>query len=677
MFQHSVCGTVLTCLVVIGWSGSAFAAPCVIYEEDFRNQPVGSPITSAPANWTKGTGSVHNGELIITDATSLGGRAVDGSASTGWYSWAYKVIPNPVRPAVYKFTCRAWVPAGAHGCGVGFGKDDGKGGINCAAAWWYVRLGSDRGAWLFDARGLAAELAQDRKAYLPDFPGFVAPGGAEPVLVGGADQEVQLTIVVDTERHQVSGAVIDGSGTMHKSRLFTTDLGWTNAGIPRSEERVNSVVIWEHNVLSWLPQIDIAEIRVTSDEAPLDLTAEEIVMERPFTIIHNGHTTPDTKYLHDNVADIEKLGFDGFVLHVAHPRFESGIVFRGSPLVDMGWRAFQKIRFPEDAVRKAIEDLRSTRFDRLKHNVIGIVSLLPTDVNMDWFDDSWWDDVYSNARLLARVAKQGGCDGLLVDAEEYLGKIWTLKWLREDPIYEGKSYADLAPIVRERGGRFMEAINAEFPGIQIMFLHAWETVLNDISFGGELDKERLPDSVLSLWIPFLDGMLEASDDETVFVDGIEGGYSCETLTDFLRKARRLRRYGPELSDVPDVFRKKVRAGFGIYMNYGYTPPGGELQWSKYDPDDLDRNFWTPERLANAVASALVAADGPVWIWNESPCWLLDSPEAKLGGGIDMSLHAGWEMGKAVKYVPRAYWDALEQARQNAMAFVEAKRAELR
>ena len=43
----------------------------------------------------------------------------------------------------------------------------------------------------------------------------------------------------------------------------------------------------------------------------------------------------------------------------------------------------------------------------------------------------------------------------------------------------------------------------------------------------------------------------------------------------------------------------------------------------------------------------------------------------------MSLHAGWEMGKAVKYVPRAYWDALEQARQNAMAFVEAKRAELR
>jgi len=507
MFRYSIRATVLACLIAVFCSPLLFAAPRVIYEEDFSDQPVGSSITSPPASWTRGTSDKHNGELVVTDATKLGPRAVDGSASTEWYSWAYKAIPNLVRPTVYTFTCRAWAPAGAHGCGLGFGKDDGKGGINCAVAWWYVRLDNERGAWLFDARALAAELAQDRKAYLPNFPGFVAPGGAEPVLVGGADQEVQLTITVDSERHQVWGAVTEAGGTVHKSRIFTTDPGWTNAGIPRNEERVNSVVIWQHNVLSWLPQIDVADIHVVSDEVPPQLTPEELALDRPFTIIHNGWTTPDTKYLRDNVADLEKRSFDGYNLRVADPRDERGVVFNGvivngkRQMVDIGWRAFQKnVRFTPDQVEPAIQDLKAARSSMLKHNCIGITSLLPANVNMDWFDDAWWDNINNNVRLLARLAKQGGCEGFLLDPEEYLrGYLWTFEGLAKDPMYAGKTYGGVAAVARRRGRHLIEAVNSEYPGIHIIIIHCWETVL---SSGGK-DRERLAEVHLSLLPPFL------------------------------------------------------------------------------------------------------------------------------------------------------------------------------
>ena len=122
MFKRSMFIAVTVFLIAfLPWDGS-FAAPRIVYEEDFNDQPVGTSITSPPAGWTRGSGSVHNGELNITEATRLGGRAVDGSESTGRYSWAYKGIPSPVRPVVYTFTCRSWAPAGAHGCGVGFGQ---------------------------------------------------------------------------------------------------------------------------------------------------------------------------------------------------------------------------------------------------------------------------------------------------------------------------------------------------------------------------------------------------------------------------------------------------------------------------------------------------------------------------------------------------------------------------
>jgi len=657
MFRHRILATALGCLIGVGWSGFAGAAPHVVYEEDFSDQPVGSAITSPPASWTKGNpGNTHMGDLVITDATKLGPRAVDGSASTNWYSSAYKEIPSPVTPETYTFTCKAYAPVGADGCGVGFGM-----GAQCAAAWWYVRLDNEHGAWLFDARGLAGELAKGRKAYLPNWPGFVSRHATEPVLEGGAEQAVRLSIVVDTERHQVWGTVTDEKGRVHKSRAFTTKLDWTNAGISRSGERVNSVVIWQHNVLKNLPQIDVGAIRVTSEVVLPKLTQAELAMKRPFAVIHHGWITPDTKYLHDNLADMEKLPFDGFSINIAYPRDERGAVYFNPKAY--GWRAFENTRFTPREIEPAIQDIQALRSDKLRHNYISLASLLQPDANMNWFDDAWWDNIANNIRLVARVAKQGGFDGLMLDTEEYHpGYIWTFSGergtpLAKDPRYAGVRYEDVAAMARRRGREFAKAVNSEYPGIHILSLHAWETLLyyTPLTAQGKVDKDRLPFLHLSLFVPFMDGVLEGSDEKTVLIDGIEGGYGCETLSDFLAKARRLRRDGPKLSAVPDLFRKKVRAGFGIYMDTG-----------GYDADHPEKSHWTPERLTNAVANALIAADGPVWLWNQKPCWLLDSSEARLGGGIefDSAKH---------QYVPPVYWEAIEKGRKHAREFIASQR----
>lgn len=103
-----------------------------------------------------------------------------------------------------------------------------------------------------------------------------------------------------------------------------------------------------------------------------------------------------------------------------------------------------------------------------------------------------------------------------------------------DPVYAGKQYVDVAAVARRRGHQFAKAVNAEYPGIHILSLHAWETMLyySPLTAEGVVDRDRLATLHMSLFPPFMDGVLEGSDDNTVLIDGIEGGYNCVILTAF-------------------------------------------------------------------------------------------------------------------------------------------------
>ena len=366
------------------------------------------------------------------------------------------------------------------------------------------------------------------------------------------------------------------------------------------------------------------------------------------TILEYSWTTVDTKYLHDNITEMEKPPFDGRCVFVANPRLPHGSVLSGAGRGDLGWEVFQNVDRDESVIQGAIEDLQTTPFNKLRSNYVVMTSYLPDQQTINWFDDPWWARISNNAKLIATVAQEGGTEGIMFDPEEYGCRFWGFPQLSGDPLYEGKNYEKTAVKTRQRGREFMRAINTAYPGVRILLLHAWETVIRS----SEGDPEKVPSLGYGLLPAFLDGMLEASDDDTLLIDGIEYGYYQEKQEDFIRMATSVREQGPAYSAIPEQFRKKVRTGFGIWMDR-------DRHW---DPVHIENNFWTPDRFANTVQYALEASDGFVWIWNERPTWLLDSPDAKLNGGIDFGDPG---RNETIKWLPRAYWTALEQARQNA------------
>ena len=378
---------------------------------------------------------------------------------------------------------------------------------------------------------------------------------------------------------------------------------------------------------------------------------------KKFTIINYAWTTPDTKYLHDNLADMEKQPFDGLCVFVAHPRQPNGSLLSGNNRVDLGWSVFKNEAFTPDMVKEALADLQSTPFKKFHSNYLTIVAFLDTDIVMDWSDDKWWAKITNNARMMARVARQGGCEGIMFDAEQYRGLLWTYSKFKEDPRYKDTPFEELAVKTRQRGGEYMRAINEGYPGTRMLLLFAWEWIIR--ATDGNLSK--LPEERYGLYYYFLEGMLEAADEKTIFIDGVEE-YKAVEMAEFEALAKRVREEGPKFTTSPEAFRKKVRVGFGIWMD----------RRGKWDPVDVENNHWTPEKFSKAITYALLASDGFVWVYNERPSFLLDSPEAKPGGGIDFDFGGATGRNELITWVPSVYGEAIEEGRKRAQEAAQAK-----
>ena len=298
-------------------------------------------------------------------------------------------------------------------------------------------------------------------------------------------------------------------------------------------------------------------------------------------------------------------------------------------------------------VEDAVRDLQTTNFKRFRSNYLVTVAFLDTGQSMDWFDDEWWSNITNNATLMAQVARRGGCEGIMFDAEQYRGNLWHYPGFKEQTHYSGLSFEELAQKVRTRGREYIRAVNRGCPGTQMLLLFAWDFIIR----GTEGDHARLPENRYGLYYYFLEGMLEAADEKTVFIDGVEE-YSATEKEDFEALTQRVREDGPKFTSQPDNFAQKVRIGFGIWMD----------RKQKWNSVDVEENNWTPDKFSKAVAYALLASDGFVWIYNERPTWLLASPEDRLANGIDFGSEG---RNKQIFWVPPAYDRAVMEGRKLA------------
>ncbi len=371
-------------------------------------------------------------------------------------------------------------------------------------------------------------------------------------------------------------------------------------------------------------------------------------------VISISWSSPDVQYLHQHLHEWEQRPFTGTLLHLYKwPYAEAGCVEMGSGN-GLSWSAFQKHRFTDEMFEETIRLLKATPAVRRNDILLWIVSYLQDAPRyFDWFDDERWQTILHNVEGLARVSREGGLKGIVLDCEEYGCPFWS--WggsrpdyaLRDVERYKDKTWEQTAALVRRRGQSLIKAINRGYPGCLVWTTYGYSHI--------EMPDEttNLSKANNGLYARFLDGMLEASDDETIFVDGCEGAYRYSEPQEFMGLRRVVKEKALKYTLVPKIYSRKMRVGFGLYMDmFNY---GGYHPWYADRPDD---NFMTPSRLERAVSNAIKHSDGYVWIYSEYPSWWLDMPEAGFPDGL---------VGRYKHYraIPRVYWRAVANAIANS------------
>jgi hypothetical protein len=405
--------------------------------------------------------------------------------------------------------------------------------------------------------------------------------------------------------------------------------------------------------------------------------------EKRAVIVSTGGNAPDTLYLSRNVDALERVPLDGVGVWIATPvpvqlsdgvletpRVPSGRLARvpgGADAADVGQTLVHRRKIPLEHIAPAIEDLKSVQFKRFASNFINCITGNAPGP-MDWFDDEWWEIICHNGAMLARVAKEGGCKGLLLDPEVYSYSWWSYPMLTETQtweiayrrgdkdLYAGKSFEQVSAKVRQRGREFASGLNSEYPDITLMLYHGsgWAaTQINDPRW------DSLEEIGFGLFVPFLDGLLEGSTDQTSIVDCTSQAKWWTKKQELLAARKLVKEDGAELSDVPDLYRRKVRLGFCYRLAYHPREEeilGDNLISGLFDSARPESNFFSPRRLEEALKLALEIGDGYILFWNPRANWWLDSPEARPANGAPMSKYSHW--------VPRDYWPALERARES-------------
>jgi hypothetical protein len=338
-------------------------------------------------------------------------------------------------------------------------------------------------------------------------------------------------------------------------------------------------------------------------------------------LIEFGWDEPDTKFLRDHLATMERTPFDGCVFHVDARS-------AGGKPASLTWEGWGRRTFGEDDVKSARDDLRTLRPTRFARNFLRF-NVTPADV--DWFDD--FAPIASNARLAASLARDGRAAGILLDTEQYQGHPFDYPAQRDA---RKKPWADYARQARLRGREVMGAFRAAFPDV-VVFL----------TFGPSLPRRQslrttkpLDEVEYGLLVPFVDGMVEAAGDQGRIVDGFELSYGYRTAREFDDGYRMMTEgVAPIVADAA-AYRRVISAGFGLWLDFDWRKKG----WDAADPS---HNYFAPDVFEASVRAALERSDEFVWIYSETPRW--------------------WTPNGGAEKLPAAYDGAIRRARRGLAA----------
>ena len=338
----------------------------------------------------------------------------------------------------------------------------------------------------------------------------------------------------------------------------------------------------------------------------------------PKKLIEFGWDEPSTSFVREHIAEMERTPFDGVVFD-AEARKPNGQKFRFT------WDGWGTNQIEEADMQRAIDDLRSTRFQRFTDNFFRFNT---TPATLDWFDD--YSTVIHNCRVAAWFAKQGGVKGVLFDIEQYEGQLFDYRKQRDT---KTKSWDAYAAKVRERGREVMNAFQEGYPDATIFLTFGYSLPWNQSQQG----KRPLAECSYGLLAPFLDGMLDVAKGKTLMVDGNEGAYRFRDTNRFAASYRAMKQDLLPIVHAGKIsYAQHFSLSFGLWMDCDWRKTG----WST---NDFSTNFYSPDAFERSVRTALQTADNYVWVYTEQPRW--------------------WSSeGRTVK-LPEAYGEAVRRARR--------------
>lgn len=266
--------------------------------------------------------------------------------------------------------------------------------------------------------------------------------------------------------------------------------------------------------------------------------------------------------------------------------------------------------------------------------------------DFSWADDKLWIQINRNAATLARVAKQSGLKGFFLDPEQYNATkflscdfMWRRDGFKSAPGCTTNENARVPdayqPLLKRRGKEFMHCILREYPDIVLM-----------TTFGHSM--VQYIGSSANLYAGFLDGMMLAMRDapnaRAVLIEGmelygqrgLEDSPGCRTPSGFRCLYKDAMGMGKYFSTEPALFDRFIEGSPPVWIDMNRV----------WHTDDFTKNYYQPNGLQTAVASALSVTDRYVWMYSESACFF-----------------PTWQ---GCKPVPEPYLQAIHRARKQAL-----------
>jgi len=327
-------------------------------------------------------------------------------------------------------------------------------------------------------------------------------------------------------------------------------------------------------------------------------------------LIEYGWDVPTPAQMNLELASMEKRPFDGLIfrLNGGHNAFVT--------------KPLEAEKFAEDA-----RILPRLQFHRFRNNFVLIWGSPAAD--FDWFDDSQWSIIETNAKLLVSIAQAAPLRGICFDPEPYDFKLWDYsKQHRTNPY----AFAEYRAKVRQRGAQLMRAFEEKMPGATILtFFHV--SVFDRFSDLPEEERaKRLAREGWGLMPDFFVGMLEGASTQARFIDGNENSYYYTSREQYFRAYHAIHQRG--LGLVPPELREKyarqVQAGQALYVdhNFALRQPNTEKYLSyKMTPEERARWF------EHNTYWALYTSDEFVWCYSERMNWWKDQTPPGLEEAI--------------------------------------------